>query len=115
MFRLPGLESERNIRGEHSSIYFPFYFLWGEAFLSEMAVFSQALRLCPVLLVSGKERVPRPLSRKRPAGAGMGLEAQKPGRGLLPGAALGTVAGLERHLVGSVRISTWRLLGGIAS
>lgn len=25
------------------------------------------------------------------------------------------VAGLERHLVGSVRISTWRLLGGIAS
>ena len=45
----------------------------------------------------------------------MGLEAQKPGRGLLPGAALGTVAGLERHLVGSVRISTWRLLGGIAS
>lgn len=61
MFRLPGLESERNIRGEHSSVYFPFYFLGGEAFLSEMAVFSQALRLCPgvpVLLVSGKERVP---------------------------------------------------------
>lgn len=77
MFRLPGLENERNIRGEHSSICFPFYFSGGEAFLSEVAIFSQALRLCPrvpVLLVSGKERVPPPSSRTGPVGAGIGAQ-----------------------------------------
>lgn len=85
MFRLPGLESVRNIRGEHSSIYFPFYFFGGEAFLSEMAVFSQALRLCPgvpVLLVSGKERVPVPFFQEKTSWSwdrGSGLRNQEGG------------------------------------
>ena len=81
-----------------------------------MAIFSQALRLCPrvqVLLVFGKERVPPALFQDRTSWSWVsGSGAQKPERELLPGAALGAAAGSERHLAVSLRISTWRLLGG---